>query len=258
MAPSITETLFVLGLGDRVVGVTNYCNFPPQARTKSRIGGYYDPNYEAISTLRPDLVIILTEHGEAQRYLRQLDLDVLVLNHADITGILKSIRTVGAVCGAAEEASKFVQGLEYRMEEIRHKTAGLPRPRVMVSVGRNMGSGTLEDVYISGRNNFYDEMISLGGGVNAYQGDVAFPIMSGEGIIRINPEIIIDMVPDLDKKGWDEAVILKEWQTVSQVDAVKYGRVYVFGEDYVVIPGPRFIHILEKMARVLHPELDWE
>ena len=258
LAPSITEILFALGLGDKVVGVTHYCDFPPEALTKTKVGGYYDPNYEAIVALRPDLVIMLTEHEEPKRYLGQLGLNVLMVNHKSISGILNSLMAIGKACGAEQNVTSVVRDLRERMERIRQKTDGMPRSKVMVSVGRNMGSGSLKDVYISGRSGFYDEMITFAGGVNAYSGDVAFPVVSGEGIIRMNPEVIIDMIPDLDEKGWDKAMILKEWETVSGVDAVKNGRVYVFGEDYVVVPGHRFILILEKMARVIHPEVDWE
>jgi iron complex transport system substrate-binding protein len=101
-------------------------------------------------------------------------------------------------------------------------------------------------------------MISLAGGVNAYRGGVTFPMLSREGVIRMNPDVIIDMIPDLDEKGLDRAAILREWETVSPVDAVRNGRVYVFGEDYVAVPGPRFILIAEKMARAIHPEAAWE
>jgi iron complex transport system substrate-binding protein len=144
------------------------------------------------------------------------------------------------------------------MERIRQKTAGLPSPRVMVSIGRNLGSGKLKDVYISGKEGFYDEMIEIIGGVNAYSGGVAFPVVSSEGIITMNPEVIIDMVPDIEEKGWNPEMIQKEWDALPQVDAVKNHRVYVFGEDYVAVPGPRFISIMEKMARVMYPDINWD
>jgi iron complex transport system substrate-binding protein len=258
LAPSITEILFALGLEDRVAGVTRYCDFPPAARTKANVGGYYDPNYEAIVMLRADLVIMLQEHEEPKQHLSKPGLNTLVVDHKSISGILNSITAIGKTCGADKKAESIVRDLHVRMERIRQKTDGLTRPRVMISVGRNIGSGTFKDAYISGRDGFYDKMITLAGGVNVYTGGVAFPVVSGEGIIRMNPEVIIDMIPDLDEKGWDKVMILKEWDAVSQVDAVRKGRVYVFGEDYVVIPGPRFILILEEMAQVIHPKVDWE
>jgi iron complex transport system substrate-binding protein len=258
LAPSITEILFALGLEDSVVGVTRYCDFPPVARTKTNVGGYYDPNYESIVTLYADLVIMLEEHEEPRQYLSELGLNTLVVNHKSISGILNSITVIGKTCGVDKKAEAIVRDLQLRMERIRQKTEGLPRPRVMISVEKNMGSGNLKDVYISGREEFYNEMITLAGGVNAYAGDIAFPAVSREGIVQMNPEVIIDIIPDIDEKDTGNAMISKEWDALSQVDAVSKDRVYVFGEDYVVIPGPRFILILEKMARLIHPEVDWE
>ncbi len=257
LAPSITEVLFALGLGDRVVGVTRYCKFPPEAVAKAKIGGYSDPNYEAIITLDPDLVIMLPEHRMAKQYLARFGLTVLVVNHDSISGILNSIITIGKTCGVEQNARSLVHNLQTKMESIRRKTKGLYHPRVMISVGRGMGSGSLNDVYISGRDSFYNEMINLAGGTNAYTGKVPIPVVTKESIIRMNPEVIIDMVPDLNKKGWSKAMILKKWKSLSQVDAVKNNRVFVFGQDYVVIPGPRFILVLEEMAKAIHPELNW-
>ncbi len=258
LAPSITETLFKLGLADRVVGVTDYCDFPPEAQAKTRIGGYYDPNYEAIIALRPDIVIMLPEHQEPKQYLSRFGLNLLIVDHKSIPAILSSITAIGNACGAEQKAAFIVHDLRERMESIKLKTDGLNRPKVMITVGRNMGSGSLKDIYISGRDGFYDKMITLAGGVNAYTGNVTFPVVSGEGIIRMNPEVIIDIIPDLEQKGWDKAMITKEWKTIFQVDAIKNNRVYIFGEDYVAVPGPRFILIMEQMAKVIHPEADWQ
>ena len=84
------------------------------------------------------------------------------------------------------------------------------------------------------------------------------PFVSGEGILRFNPEVIIEMIPHMEKNGWDEQMILRDWDKLKRVDAVKNKRVYVFGQDYMIVPGPRFILIVEALARVLHPELIWE
>jgi iron complex transport system substrate-binding protein len=257
LAPSITEILFMLGLGNRVVGVTRYCEFPPAAREKAQVGGYYDPNYEAVMALNPDLVIMLPEHDEPRRNLGRLGLNILVVDHRSITGILDSITAIGKACGKEQTAATAVNDIKVKMEHIRIRTRGLAQTRVMVCVGRNMGSGRIEDIYITGRNGFYNDLILLAGGVNAYNGDAAYPIVSEEGIIRINPQVIIDMVPDLGKKALDRSMVLKEWQALKGVAAVRNKRVHVFGQDYTVVPGPRFIHILEDMARVIHPEADW-
>jgi iron complex transport system substrate-binding protein len=259
LAPSVTEILFDLGLGDRVVGVTRYCRYPPGALTKASVGGYYDPAYEEIVRLKPDLVVMLSEHVAAKQLLRGLDIKVLMVDNADISGIVSSIMKIGTICGVEQNALKIVEDIEKRMGRIKHGTNGLPKPRVMISLGRGMGSGSLADIYIAGKNTFYGEMIVLAGGVNAYNGTtVTFPQVSNEGIYQLNPQIIIDMVPDLDKIKISEEKILAEWNSVANVDAVRNKRVYLFEQDYSVIPGPRFISILEQMARVIHPEIQWK
>jgi iron complex transport system substrate-binding protein len=258
LAPSITEDLYTLGLMDRVVGVTRFCDYPPEALDKTKIGGYTDPNYEAIIALKPDLIIMLAEHEEPRKRLGKLGFDIVSVNHKSIEGILESIEAIGDACGVLPKAKAVTKHLMERMERIQEKTAGYPSPRVMVSIGRNMGSGSLEDVYISGKDGFYDEMIERLGGVNTYTGNIAAPVISYEGILQMNPDVIIDIVPDLEERGWDLEQIYKEWEMVQQVKAVRNKRVYVFGEDYVAVPGPRFIKIMEEMARAMYPDADWE
>ena len=140
------------------------------------------------------------------------------------------------------------------MAGVQNRVIDERRPRVLVCVGRNMGSATIDEVYVAGRGGFYDEMITLAGGTNAYQDNLAFPLITGEGLLRLEPEIIIDMVADLPEKGLSEAAVLKQWDSLADLQAVRDKRVFLFTEDFVVIPGPRFIQILEKMAAVIHPE----
>lgn len=258
LAPSITEMLFVLGLGDRVVGVTRFCKYPPEALSIAKMGGFYDPNYEAVIASKPDLVILSVEHQNPRRHLTSLGLNVLVVNYSTLSGILDSLSLIGRTCGVQEKAGAEIAALKKRMDLISNKTEGLPRLSVLVSISRSMGSDTLTEIYIAGRDEFYDEMITLAGGRNAYGGKIKYPTVSGEGIIRLNPEVIIDLVPETGEQDLKEAVILKEWQRFSNVDAVKNGCVHVFRQGFMVIPGPRFILTLEALARALHPEVKWD
>ncbi|MFH0872778.1 MAG: helical backbone metal receptor [bacterium] len=258
LAPSVTEVFFALGLGDRVVGVTNHCRYPPSALSKEKVGDYYNPDIEAVLALRPDLVILLPEHEQSGDYLARLGVNALMVNHFTIQGVLDSILLIGRTCGRAEVAEEMVQEIRGRMETIRRRTMSLPAPWVMVSVGRNMGSGMIKDIYICGQDGFYDQMIELAGGRNALQGGgVKFPIVSGEGILYLNPQVILDVIPDLAESGWKEADVLRQWDLLPQLDAVAKGRVHVLSHNYAVVPGPRFILILEDMARLIHPEVHW-
>lgn len=254
LAPSITETLFALGLGDRVVGVTRYCDYPPAAVEKAKIGGYYDLNYEAIVALQPDLVVCLNEHAENHNNLQNLDLNYHTLDHDRVETILASIRSLGETCGVKARSDELVSGIEERMARIKARRIDQRRPRVMVCIGRHMGFADLGNVYIAGRDGFYSQMIELAGGVNVYQDELAFPVVTGEGLMHLAPEIVIDMVPDLAQRGLTVDQVRAQWQQLPDLPAVRNGRVFVFTDDFVVIPGPRFVQILEKMAAVLHPE----
>jgi iron complex transport system substrate-binding protein len=257
LAPSVTEILFELGLGDRLVGVTRYCRYPPEAREKTLVGGYLDPNYEELLRLQPDLTIMLTVHAAAAERLRHLGLATLTVDHTCIAGIMTSIMTIGNACSAGQKACGLVNEITTSINRIRDKTNGCARPRVLVSVDRNTDS--FKNIYVAGKEGFYDEMILWAGGVNAYSGAaVRYPVVAIEGIYQLNPEVIIDLVPDCGRERNGREKILAQWNSVSRVAAVRNGRVYLFEQDYSVIPGPRFIAILEAVAKAIHPELEWK
>lgn len=261
LAPSVTETLFAVGLGDRVVGVTRYCAYPPQVASLPKVGGYHDPNFEAIVRLRPDLVVMLVEHRWLLPALGKLGLTSLVVNHQTIDGVLESLPLLGEASGPVEleEALRIRDAMVGRLGRVRDKTAGLARPRVMFSIDRVLGTGGLESVYIAGPDGFFETMIELAGGQNAFQGKgVRFPVVSSEGILRMDPEVIIDMVAGMTHARPDEKTLKADWQQVAQVDAVRNGRVYVVEEPYAFVPGPRVVLLVERLARLIHPEVDWQ
>ncbi|MHB1034756.1 MAG: ABC transporter substrate-binding protein [Pirellulales bacterium] len=254
MAPSVTETLFALGLGDRVVGVSQFCDYPPRAKAIAKVGGYFDPNFEAIVSLKPDLVVMLVEHEESQPAFKELGIRTLVICHQNVEGTLASLTTVGRVCGAESAARRIVTDIERRMERIRRRTAGLPAPRVLFVIDRPAGGKTLGDVYVAGSDGFIDRLIVLAGGRNACPaGTVRFPVVSAEGILHMNPDVIIDLVRGVSAAERDKAAIAADWEILPEVNAVKNHRVYVFDDDYAVRPGPRFILLAEKLARALQP-----
>ena len=259
MAPSITETLYALGLGDRVVGVTRYCEYPPQVKDKPRIGGYYDPNFEAILALKPDLVIMLEEHEESLSGFEKLNLETLVVSHKTIEGIIQSFRTIGRVCGRGPEGRRMAYEYENRLRRIQERTHALPRPRVLLALDRTLGRGHLADVYVVGADDYFDRIIELAGGQNVYQQrGVRYPVVSPEGILWLNPDVIVDLVPKSALQETDRGTLVADWDELAGVEAVKNHRVLIFDQDYDFVPGPRFIRLVEDLARALHPEVKWE
>ena len=253
MAPSVTETLFALGLGERVVGVSRFCKYPAAAAEIASIGGVMDPSIEAIVSLRPDLVVMLHGNKALCPALHRLGIKTLTVDHKTIAGVLESIPTIGRACGSESAAERMAADLRTRIERIRRKTAGLKRPRVLLSVIRNLGTGRLEDVYVAGSDKYFDEMIETAGGRNVF-GDqpIRYPVVSTESIIKANPEIIIDIVQSMN--GEEVKAAAADWQQLCDVDAVATGKVFCLASDYASVPGPRFILLLEKLAELLQGE----
>jgi len=249
LAPSITETLFELGLGERVVGVTRFCVYPPEARSKPQIGGYYDPNFEAVTAARPDLVLLLPEHQEIRKEFEKLGVTTLTVDHTSVRGILSSVLQIGEACGCPEKAADLHARLESRIRNIGLQTAGRPRPRVLISIGRMAGDASMNRITVCGRKGFFEELIGLAGGVNAFEGEIAFPALSAEGILRANPGVIVDLWPDLKEKGLDPEAARRQWKVIPDLKA----RVHVIGESYAMVPGPRVVLLLEDLARAFHP-----
>jgi iron complex transport system substrate-binding protein len=258
MAPSITETLYVLGLSDRLVGVTRYCTYPPAVQKLPKVGGFFDPNFEAMVALKPELVILLEEHEQSLPGFQKLGLNTTIVCHKYIDGIIDSLRTIARVCGVEAQGRRVADDIQSRLDRVRKKTAHSKRPRVMIAIDRIQGSGGLVDVYIAGNDGYFDKMIELAGGENAYHRTlVRFPVVSTEGIMRINPDVIVDMVSGVDTEHFQPEQTLADWRSLTNVEAVKQHRIYAFNRDYAIVPGPRFIRFVEDLARLLHPEIDW-
>ena len=254
LAPSITETLFALGAGPRVVGVTRFCRYPPEARTRASVGGYHDLDYEALLELSADLVVLLPYHREAQSRIERLGCRTVTVDQSSVRGILDSFISLGNELDCADRAAALVAELRARMGELRRRMAGKTRPRVLLSAGRSVGTGSLREVFIPGPGNFLDQLLVLAGGTNAYQGSLPYPSVSAEGILEMNPDVVIELVADAAGQKAARESILAEWRSLPGLKAVKNSRVYVLMGDYVTVPGPRFIRTVEDMARVLHPQ----
>ena len=256
MAPSTTETLFALGLGDQVVGVTRYCDYPPEVNEIAKVGGYADPSYESIVALRPDLVILLTSHDEAKRELEKLKIPTIVTPHTTAADIHEAIRLIGTTCGAEARAHELLANLIQRRQAIAQAVETSRRPRVLLCIGRDTDAGQLAAIYVAGRHGFFDQIISMAGGINAYQNEqVPYPQLSAEGVVRLNPDIIVDLVSEIRPNGKTQQEIEQQWNPLRTVPAVRDGRVHVIVGPYALRPGPRYVELLEQLAGLLHVEL---
>lgn len=257
LSPNVTEILFALGAGDRVTGISRYCDYPPEAIRLPRVGGLVDPDYEAIVSLQPDLVILLTSHDDAARELKKLGISTLTVPHRTIEDVHQSILQIGRVCGVSERAASLVNALKRRTRTVSLAVAGRPRPRVLLCIGRSTSSSQLGAVYVAGRDGFFSRLIDLAGGENVCAGErVAFPRISAEGVIRLNPDVIVDLVNMRGEAALPEVKLAKQWQSLAGVSAVLSKRVHVWTDTQGLRPGPRYAKFLYRLASLLHPEAD--
>jgi iron complex transport system substrate-binding protein len=255
LAPSVTEVLFALGLGERVAGVTSFCRYPPEAARLPQVGGYLDLNLEAIVALDPDLVVLIQDHDSARARLDELGVPTLQVDQADLDGILRSIAAIADRCGVADRGHELVATIRGRLEAIERRVAGLPRPRTLAVVGREAGAGSITTVWVAGTETFYDDVVRLAGGVNAAEpSPVLYPELSREGLYHVDPDVILDLLADLDERGVTAEAAAADWQQLAALRAVRGGRVHALEHELTVVPGPRVAELVEEVAQALHPE----
>jgi iron complex transport system substrate-binding protein len=247
MAPNITEILFALGLEDRLVGVTEFCRYPPAAQDLPRVGGFGQFNYEAIVSLRPDLAILHRELQAEKRRLEELGIPTLETDSYYMEDIFSAIRRIGAACGASAEAAELIRRLEERMHAV-NPPAG-EGPRVLMAFG-----GSAEDdigqIHAFGTACLHNQLLKRAGGRNVLNSAQPYALLSREAVLRLDPDIVIVLAPELDSR---EAEI-NRWNRLPGLRAAGLGQVHVLNGDYLCIPGPRFVRTLEDFSRIIGEE----
>jgi len=255
-APSITELLYALGLGDHVVGVDRFSRYPPEALRKPKIGDYANPNLEAVAALRPDLVVIPANPVKLAERLGVLRLKVLEIDQDSIAKLYESFRIVGDATGATAQAANLTSTVQAQLEAVRMRAAPLKKTRMMFVVGRT--PNRLDGLIVVGQASYLNEIIALAGGENVFRDAVAsYPGVSLEEVLARNPDVIFDMGDMADTVGVTEEhkrEVTSLWGRLSSVAAVKQHRVYAVASDIYVVPGPRVVDAAKAFLALLHPE----
>jgi len=252
LAPGNTEILFDLGLGDRVVGVTEFCNYPEAAIAKPKVGGFSTVDVERVVALEPDLILATSIHeAKVIPTLENVGLTVVALAPETLDGVLDNIILVGKITGRSQEASRLVAGLEERIKAITDKTESLPesqRPRVFYVLWHEPLMTVGSEARIHG-------LIVKAGGTNIAQdltGD--YPTISLEAVILANPQVII--AGSGHGSGEDSTFQFAKTEPILEdIDARRHDRVYEMDADLPSRPGSRIVDALEFFARFIHPEL---
>jgi iron complex transport system substrate-binding protein len=273
LSPSSTEILFAVGAGPKVVGVTDYCNYPHDLKVRieanelTRIGGYWNPSIETIVALKPDLVLASTAKctvktneckvkcerrcevtAQVAAQLRRVGLKVLTLGPHNMNSVLDNILLVGKASGNAAEASNLLEKLRQRIETVVKKSkAAAHRSKVYFEVWN--------DPYMSvSSGTWIGDIINLAGGANIFGDAVSeWPIISPEDIIQRNPDIIVFPVIPGVPRFWGSFEDVKKRLGWKSVNAVRSGNLYEVPRDFISRPGPRLVDALEMLEKIIHP-----
>ena len=251
LAPSLTEILYYLGLGDHVVGVTQFSYYPPEAAHKPKVGSYVRLNVEKIISLDPDLAIGTADGNErgVVRLLEQAGIPVYIVNPRNVRDSIRTIAELGELCGVGKKAKDLSSQLAGRIDHISERTAHLKRPLVFLQIN-------IKPIMTVNRNTLHHDVIRLAGGENMAQAEpITYPKISLEEVIRRGPAVII--ISSMERGGRFERA-RKEWMKWTGIPAARDGRIHLIESDLLDRSSPRIVKGLEAMARLIHPEVGWE
>jgi len=245
LAPSVTETLFAIGVGTNVVGVSQYCDYPPQVRLLPKIGSFLTPNIEEIVALKPTLMIGLLTSSDLREIhaLQRMGIATLMVDNDSVTSIEVSIEKIGNAVGRTQAAGELVARIRSRIGEMEERLARVERPPVLMVVGH-------QPLVAVGRGTYLDELLTLAHARNiADFSNQQWPRLSLEYIVASRPEVILD-----GQMGTDPQAPSRFWARYPSIPAVHQRRVFGYPDDPTLHPGPRVPQTLELLARLIHPE----
>jgi iron complex transport system substrate-binding protein len=246
LVPGVTETLFAIGAQDALVGVTEFCDYPAQARLKPRVGGMLAPSLEAMVALKPDVVIATTSGNREETFtqLERLRIPVYLVNPATVADVLDLIARLGAVTGREQAAGHLIAALSARIKAVTERVASLPRPRVLYVLWP-------EPLIVPARGALVSELLALAGGDSVTaDGGESYPRYSVEAAVARAPQVIV-----LASHGSGQGAMTREkWERFTSLPAIKAGRLYTADGNLLHRYGPRVVDGLELLARLIHPE----
>ena len=250
LAPNMTEILFALGVGARVVGVTRFCDYPASAKTLPKVGGFLDVNVEVVASLRPALVVGVPNatNRQALERLGELDMPVALWEAHTLKDVYRVIRELGVIVGEAAKGARLVASMRARVAAVQQRVAGLPRPKVLFTYGR-------DPLIVAGPATFAGELIALAGGVNVVrEPELRYRAYSIERVLREGPQVIVDSsVMNAAEPAAGQADLNARWSRFASLPAVRTSRLHWADPQLFARPGPRLVEALEALAALLHP-----
>lgn len=251
LIPAVTEMLFAIGAGDQVVGVSSFDTFPAEVEKRPKVGGLFDPNFERILSLRPDLVITYGSQDELAQRLKGANIPWFPYRHGGLADITSTIRDLGARTGHDAQAQTLASQIEAELAAVKAQSAGKTRPRTLVVFGREEGS--LRGLFVSGGVGFLHDLLELAGGDNVMAEVKREGLqLSSEQLLVRAPDVVIEL---RNGQAWSperRARELAVWRE-ARIPAARNGRIHLLADPSLVIPGPRVAHAARAIGVSLRP-----
>ncbi len=252
MGPHLTEFVYALGQGERVVAVGNYSDYPPAVEALPRVGGYIDPDLEKLTLLDPAVLLLAGVYPKVTDFAAQRGIRVVNINMDSFGGIDAGIARLGEALDCVGEADALRARMQREIEALRTATADLPPVPALILTGRAMHN--LDTLHTVGRSSFVSEMVALAGGRNVYHDeDTAYFEASKETVVVRAPEAIIEFHAGEQLSSADEVSFLRDWNALPALPAVQEGRILLVTAPHALRPGPRIVGIARRIAAFLHP-----
>jgi iron complex transport system substrate-binding protein len=254
LAPSIVESLYALGAGERVVAVGDFCRFPLQASEKPRVGGEFNPSLEQLLALKPDLLIVQGKAERLHAFCRRHRIPILHVNTDTLATLRSGLRRIGRAIGREPQADALVAEIDLALARLESRLVGRPRPKAFLCMGHQPGS--LRGLSTAHGKSFLSEILDVAGGQNVLADlQTPYPAVSKEALLTRAPDVILDLHPGENLSDEARRQLLDDWRAMASLPAVRNGRTYVLTEDYLMIPGPRVVHLARRLTEVLHPDV---
>jgi iron complex transport system substrate-binding protein len=251
LVPSVTEMLFAMGAGSRVIGVSNFDRYPPETQSRTKVGGLIDPDVERILSLKPDLLIVYGTQDDLRMQMQRAGIPMFLYEHSGMADITSTIRAVGRRIGSSSTADAVADRIETDIAGTRRRVAGRTRPKTLLVFGRD--AETLRGIYASGGIGFLHDMLEAAGGTNVFADVKRQSIQAtSELVLARAPDAIVEIGADTSSSTGRN---LRAWDVLASVPAVRAHRTYILAGDGMMNPGPRIAESVRRMAEVLHPDI---
>jgi iron complex transport system substrate-binding protein len=255
LAPNITETVFALGEGNRLVGISDFDDYPLAIKNLPRVGGYIDPDLEQLSMLSPALIIVPGQHEQVTSFGEMNQIPVLNVHMDNLETIHAGIDTIGQALGVPEKATELWTKINADLNALRDALKPYPRKKVLIVLGRERGD--LTNLQTAGGSSFISEMVEAAGGDNIYK-SAAQPYLeaSKETILLEAPDAILEIQAGKSLTRNQTQLLYNDWRFLETVPAVKNGAIYYVTESHALRPGPRIAEVAKIIARKLYFEAE--